>query len=574
MTLDEFLSQNAEAAPTPQPSGQPSSAPPTEVKQAGSQLDNFLTSHGVDINALTPGQARQPTDMETSAGYGLMQGASMPGSKEIGAALAAIPSTETDRQLGRSYADRLQNSYGEIKDQFAQAKASHPYVSAIAEIASSIPKTIGLTGGLSSLGVTGVTGNSAIQGGLEGLNRSKKESIAQTALDTTIGAGVSAAAAGSLQKLGSAIKTGADEAGVSLTSAVNEFGDPIRASIAPKVSKAADDILKIDYGIGSKEAFKLGQEMQATLTNPKVKAQITDEVINQPKQVQGIIDNLRQPLGQKYDQTVDAYKDVTGDLTSVFVKAKKAAESIFDKSDVSVEKAKTALLGVIDEREKSLATQYGSLKEVPLDQMSALKQDLGNLIFQQKAFKKAGTEAVHGQAVKFWGNLTDTIAAVDKEKASGGTLAQIDKVFRGLYEMEDTMPSGAQLLSLANPKGASAREVFDNFLASWAKVPADARALYGQQLTDYLQKDFAKALAKGQLMQAVDQGASPGIKTLGVYLPGRIGRMNIANKLGAFYGPSPQGSIPLDSLNQGVNKAQQLLAPGLAGQVVSQQQGE
>lgn len=462
-----------------------------------------------------------------------------------------------------NFTDNYAKSRDMLKAQNEIASEAHPVVSALSEIVSSLPLSV-ITAG------SNLIKTAATQGAAYGLGKSNKDSLAQALKDSAVSGGISALVAGSIGKLGKALKDSAAEAGVDFNSAFTEFGDAIKASTPLRVAKKGDDILKISYSQGSKQAFELGQEMQAALSNPEVKAQITDDLNAQPKGLQQTFDQIRSKINPQYDETVAQYAKVPSDLTSVFDKARKSANSIFDKSDISVEKAKTALIDVLDNKEKDLVSKYGSLKEVPLDELAATKQDIGNLVFKQKAFKKAGTDSVHNSAVRFWGDLTDTLGATDVKSGSGGKLANIDKVNRAIYNMESDLPSGANLLSLSNPKAANARDSFNEFLTHWAKVPADTRQLYGQELTDYLKGPMSKAISKGQLMQAVDQGSAPGLKALGIYLPGRSGRMNYANKLGAFVGPS--GPASTGSSLPNLSGIRQAAAPALGALQVDQSQ--
>jgi len=503
-----------------------------------------------------------PTPSE-SALRGAAQGSTFGFGDEISAAIGALRPTETDQALGRGYTDRYATIRDQLRADNEKAQQANPITSAVSEIIASIPTAIA-TGGSGSVGAA------AASGGAYGLGKSNKESVGQTVKDTALSAAVSGVAAGVLNKTLSAAKQSFKSAGLSAqnvdATAVDEWGNLLQAAKPPRISRAGDEVLKINYGVGSKEAIEVGREMQAHLKDPIVKAQITTELIEQPKNIQNIIGKVQSQAGKVYDETIAGMGDVRGDVSSVFDKARKSAQGIYEKSDVSVEKVKGALISEIDSFESALVQKYGSLNDVPLPELAALKQDLGNLIFKKKAFKKPGSDEVNGVAQKFWGDLTDTVAKIDIEKGTGGKLAAIDKVFKATYRMEDSIPSGADLLGLTNPKGVTAAANFDDFLSNWAAVPAEIRKVYGDELSTYLKGDLAKVIQKAQIMQAVDKASTQGINVFGVSipLPNQAGRIDYANRLGSLLGPKKQTTPSgLEGLSSGLPKARRMVAPAV-----------
>lgn len=533
---------------------------PAQAASPGFNPDSYMSDK--KITAPSQPMASAGPSIPETIGNAASKGMSLGGlGRDIAPLVSAIFPTETDKAQGRDYFDRV---LMDKKNQDHSAKASaeaHPYLSAIAEFASAIPKTVAGSGALKALGVGSNLAQGASLGGLEGLTQSKKNSLGETLADTGTGAAFGLGSTIALKGATSGLKKFiAELPNAGLGSAVDEFGNAINA--AKKITATADKTgdITIKYGMGSKDAFKLGREMQATLADPNVQNQITKEANNVPIKLfgvegtpdRGIVGNTMQSIGTTKDNLIAKYGTTPVNTAKPFETIFKTINAIEEGTNDKVATGKKFLEAKVKQLIENLqkASPDGTLENVPLKAVDAEKAALGKSIWEDGVFQGSGK--VERVAKGIWNGVKDALQTADKNAGSGGDISHLDDVFSALYKMKSKPITGGTIVGLADPQNVGADKVFTNFTRAWGTLSNDLKQAYAPALNDYLTKEMPKTVAKAQIMKLVTgRGLQAKDGLLSQAAPSifsalhSIGPANIANRLGATLGAEAPAAAPL-----------------------------
>ncbi len=384
-----------------------------------------------------------------------------------------------------------------IDSQIQKARDSAPITSALSEIASSIPATIA-TGSLIKAGNTLKAG---IQGAAYSYGASPNEGLDRLK-DAATGGAISAATAGAFEYAPKLIGAATKDLnpGKYLESEYGNYSAPIKA--AQKMT-AEETPYGLNYKTSLGDQFKLGKEMSISLTDPNVQKQISQELNNQPKIAQGLIDSTKGQIGALRDGLKDQFGDAEVDSNAFFKKAYDFIDNIkVGKSDAERAAAKVDLKDAVANLEDSISTGRdpftNGLSKTTLGNVLDAQASFGKDIFDNKIFNK--DSVINGAAKKVWGMLADHASAADEAVGSGGQVQTINSVFKSLYDMEDNMITGQTIKSLADPQAVGADNKYSEFVSSFEKLPANVRNTLAPDLHNYLASEFPKIFSKAKLM--------------------------------------------------------------------------
>jgi hypothetical protein len=205
----------------------------------------------------------------------------------------------------------------------------------------------------------------------------------------------------------------------------------------------------------------------------------------------------------------------------------------------------------------------GSLTDVPLANAVDAQSELGSIIFDQKAYQKI--PAINGAAKSFWGSLADGTSKADIAGGSGGDLANINKMFKTMYAMDENALSGATIKGLTDPQNASAYKAYSDFITPFSKLDPGVRTALAPEMEKYITQDFQKSLLKAQIMRLAT-GRVPMETDLGAVgsvlkkINDRSTLSNLANRAGAaasgigdFFQSAPPSAGPSLNSFQGMS---------------------
>jgi hypothetical protein len=485
------------------------------------------------------------------------------------------------RNIGKNY-DRAKKG---VSEQIQATRNANPIASALTEIASSVPTALGTSEVLGGAGVADPKLQAAIQGGIYGYNSSDKQGLAKLG-DALTSAGISYATAGAFQIAGKGIKEikNADY-GKYLESEYGDYTSPIKAIQEMSGSATKADPYALNLKTSNGDAFKLGQEMGKVLTNPDTQLAITNELNSQPQVVANLIKQTKSNIAPKWDAGIKEYGAAPVDVENAFKNAYDKVNTLYTEGHEVNSGLKEALKKQIQTFEDSLLAKSpsGTLKDVPLSAIADTQQQLGDIVFQQKAFQ--ASPAVNGAAKSFWGKIADSFNKADETVGTGGELSNINKVYKALYNMDNSTVSGATIKAMTDPQAAGALQKYSELTAPLKELSPELRQTLTPELHDYFANQFPKVLAKAKTMLLVTerggQAGSAGKQFLS--LAGLRGltksSMAYGSNLAGAVSASPMvdgfgGSIGMlgQAAGQGLQKALPVAAPSIGA--LTTQQGQ
>lgn len=516
---EDFQQAESEATPAPEADVAPWEMF-AEAQPEDAPTERMPISEAVGINA-----AQGPT-----AGFG----------DELSSLVSAIIPTETDKALGRDYGDRYQSIKKTFDKDLAKATKDRPIISALTEIVTGAPLAMA-TGGLAKLGLAKQAAVAGAQGAAYGLGKSKKATAAEAVKDSALSGLVSFGLTGATGAVGQFAK---DLKIAGLSSGVDEFGNAASKMPAPiaKATKEGDILIK--YGVGLKDSFKVGREMQEALNDPTVQNKIVQEANAVPTDLFGIKDTPDSGLvGATMNSLQEAKKPILQQYGSVPVDPAKAfSKELYDSIyaiqpgvNDKVQLGRDILL------KKTIEIEDALRANPTLATLDQQKRMLGKTIWEDGVFQGAGP--AERSAKKVWSKLTNLLHEVDRTEGSGGNLANIDEVFTSLFKMKEKPLKGTTLISLTDPQATAADATFQSFKRPWVSLPMDLKRSLAPELDDYLTQRLPTVVTKAQIMKLVSgrglQNRDGGLMSL---VPGgrfaSVNLHNLANKAGTKFSTS------------------------------------
>lgn len=462
-----------------------------------------------------------------------------------------------------------------VDEKIAQTRASDPWKAALSEIAGSIAPSFLAGKGLKSLGATSGIAQTGSIGGLYSYGSSDKEGLDRV-VDGVEGGAKAILFAKALQVAGkgfSALKNA--DYGKYLESEYGDYSKPIDAAKDMTASASKENPYALDYKTKFGEPFKLGAEMGKKLTDPNVQSQISQELNNQPKIAQSLIDSTKSRLGTLRDALKASHGEAEVDVNPTFKKIYDFIDNIkTGANDTDRLAAKMDLRQAITGMEDSIGGKdpiTNGIKKSTFGDLIDQHSTFGRDVFENKVFNK--DSVINGAAKKVWGMLSDSVNKADETVGSGGQISTINKVFKSMYGMEENMINGTTLKSLTDPQAVGADNKFSEFVKPFEELPANVRDTLAPEMHDFLANQFPKTFSKAKIMLlATERGsqasqANKGILSLSALrgLKSALGA-NVQNSAGALSN-SLNGSS-LDAISNAlqspqVSGAMQSVAPAL-----------
>jgi hypothetical protein len=527
--FDTYIAQKADAL-SPQGVAPQDAAMSAGVQSAPSRFDQYEASKSQQNASAKAVQASPVANQMSSQGFETLPGVQDEKSyaDAIGNAaskgmslgglgwdtaplIAAIPATETDKELGRDYFDRVLTTKKQMDESFAKTAALHPGLTAVTQGITSIPKTIAISGTLSDLGVVTARGQGAVTAGLEALTQSKKESVKGTATEVAQAAAFGYGL-GALFDGYSSFKGGVGQ------SAVDEFGnplgrpptiDPLNADrVGVKVKPRPNGDFDIKFGGGYKDSYKLGKEQGKVFFDPEAQAQVEDEVARvfgteaRPGTIPQLIGKTKKDLGTARDEIFKKRGGVPTDVEAGLNRAEMRIEA-FDPGGDSVRVGyKSDMQKKIRDLKIDLATKSntpGDLGQVPLRDAFTAKQNLGERIFGKQNLYRGADDA--RQIFKdLYGDLGSAASTVD------GEVKVLTDAFAGLYKMEENSFNLSKVKSLIDPQAGTAREAYQDFIKPFKDMDPDIRAALMPDIQEYIATELPQTINKVAVMKAITPG--------------------------------------------------------------------
>lgn len=460
----------------------------------------------------------------------------------------------------------------EVQAQIDKARIAHPVAAALTEIAASIPPSILAGSTLKAAGMVNTGAQAATIGGAYGYGASQNEG-----LDRVYDAGKAAA-------MGYGIAKGVQLGGAALSAVKNvpiedlvaseyeSYGKPI-VSIAKAAVK--DTPYGLDFQPKLSEGFQIGKEMKAVLTDPNVQAQVTSELNAQPERAEQIINLTKDRLGKTWEPILAEHgTSAKMDVDPLLNKAYTIANDIATEGNTAAEPLKSALQKRIMNFASNLRPAdsgvTGIKGSVNLKQLTDFQQDLGDIIYRQKAYDSV--PQVKRAAARLWGLVADSASKLDETQGSGGALADINKVYKALYGMTDNMIKGTDIRAMVNPQAVGAENRFEQFVKPFEDLPANLRQELAPEMHSYLSDAFPKVFTKAKIMVAATTGKDDGLiqKVLNMGLIRAMKPINIANRAGQLSNVQYNGPSIAAGAAAAAGPAQAALpvvAPSIAGQM-------
>jgi hypothetical protein len=460
-----------------------------------------------------------------------------------------------------------------INEQIDKARIENPIRSALLELTGSIAPSYLGGAALKGAGLLSSGGQAATIAGAYGYGSSRDEGI------------------GRLQDAGksAALGYGIAKASTLLGGVINEvkkipFEEIAASEYAnygkPIFSLAKASVKETPYGLDFKpkmgDAFQIGKEMKAVLTDPNVQAQVTSEFNAQPHVVQQIIDMTKDRLGKTWEPILAEHGDIATASDPILNKAYETAKGVAVEGDDIAQKLQSALFNKITgfaESTRPTDKVMGTGGQVSLRQLTEAQEALGNAIYRDKQFQKApGVEAA---AKRIWGQIADEASKLDQTQGSGGQLKQINKVFKAMYGMEDNMIKGTDIRAMTNPQAVGAENRFEQFVKPFQDLPPNLRQELAPEMHSYLAESFPKVFAKAKTMVAATTGRDTSLISKVLSMAGlrSLKPINIANRAGQlsnleYSGPNPDMSNLSDQFSK-TDAARTVLAPSIASQMTT-----
>lgn len=460
-----------------------------------------------------------------------------------------------------------------VQAQINKVRAEHPVASALLEITSSLPSAYLGAGLLRGVGIANTLAQAGTLGATYGYGSSQNEGLSRIK-DAAVAGGISLGAAGAMQGAAMGLKALGDVPYESLVAdEYANYAKPIKDIANAKVTETP-------YGLNFKpkmaDAFSIGQDLKSMLINPNTQALVTKEFNAQPQIAQDLIDKTNERLGNLRTPLLEQHGHVTTDSDSILNKAYNTANDIAVERDPRASELQKGLF----ERIRTMVNGFtkeadpftGASGEMSLKQLSDAQASLGQAIWRDKAY--SGSPSVEGAAKRIWGQFADAASKLDETQGSGGQLAQINKVFKAMYGMEDNMIKGQTIRAMVDPQGANAANSFQKFVQPFEQLDPSLRQTLAPEMHDYLANQFPKVFAKAKTMLVATErgGPSAGPTKQILTLAGLRGLrdatlMNGANLAGVASTMNPPSLSPAVSTMAG--QALNIAAPSIGGQQVN-----
>jgi hypothetical protein len=495
---DKYLAEKQAA--TAQPSMEASTAFDPNAYLASKGINNLPNQGNIQNGPSTAESIGRAAAQGPTFGYG--DEASAGTEAAMGAVDSLVNGSNSFGDQGRlGGITNAVSNYARARDtqrqQNNEAQQAHPVVSALVEMATSIPTAIAAGGPV------------ALQGAIYGLGKSNKETALQSAKDAGWGALLAKVTQKGLQMGGS---------GLSKLAAGKEFTNlntnlPAVDAINPEnvgVSVAArpNGDFDIKFGGNLKDAVRLGADEGKLLTNKQLQANVTDEVNNvfgteeRPGQIPQLIDKTKASLGTIRDGVLKDKGAIATDVEGAFKKAYDKVDTYDTGGDIEKERAIADLKNRLQTAEFNLRSKSptSSLDDVPLKTTFETKQDLGDKLFSTSQLYRKAQDA-RSIVQSLWGDLGKEVSTADKT----GQVKTLTDGFAALYRMEDNaINSPKQIEALTNPNANAARNAYNDFVAPLKKLDPNTRAALMPELQEYIATQLPKTLNKAAVIKAVN----------------------------------------------------------------------
>lgn len=382
----------------------------------------------------------------------------------------------------KSFSDNYLTAQKEYDAKREIAAEQSPGTALLSELAGGVTSGIASAPALAAKGL-GLVAQGAAQGALTGLGKSEKSSIEETAKDAAFGGAVGGLFSWGLGKLFNSGK--------------------------PPITQGKDGAFKIQVGQNSKDVFNVSREMAEGIASPEAQNAIRAELNAQANGLKAAISSdfksteaLKQlglskkgalpskGLGQSLNEAWDAISSITPENDEVAVKALEGLKTRF--KDIN----------------KQLITKSpsGNFDDVPLSALEETRSELGDIIFNNKAYNNNGQ--VKRAAIRLWGKLTDVLTKndVDPITKEAGELTKAltgqRALFKALDEVE-SLPSGDWIKALANPSSSAGLKRFQNLISPLEDLAKKGQSDLVPNLSSYISNDFNKAVLKARVSNMV-----------------------------------------------------------------------
>jgi hypothetical protein len=488
----------------------------------------------------------QPSTSTTEdALRGAAQGATLSfqdeGTGALEAGLAAADSLLTGSnafgQEGRlsgikNFAENYATSRDSERAKLEAAKANSPIATTLGEIGGSLPAAIATGGG----GLASRIGASGALGAAQTLGSGSGRSLSEAAGDAGLGGGLSALIEGA-------------------------FG------VAPKMAKGIAKLFVKD----ADKVMAVGQKLGKAAANEATQEAITDSARALKKSGADLVTKAKDQVGKMLGQALEDTKGIKLSATDSFKSIYDDLGKIPEKAKASIVEAKSDLLSTMASLEDkylkgavsvpsytidpvTLGKTAGSpkvvkktLDSIPFENLHSMKQELGEIIFDQKRFQDA--PFIQKRATALYNKLNRQLNNADLASGSGGKYAKANQVYAALAKSKPEKLNFSVVSRLADKQSGMAKDALDNAFGTIMKLDDASKAMI-PEVTAFLENTVPFSSDAVNVMKQVT---------------GRAGNPNgIINKLASIVGLDPASRA--NALNRfAASQSSMGIAPGQAG---------